>query len=236
MCLVQDSSVGLQGVLLPSFQSTASLLSSSQLLQCFFPFLCSLGTFMFFLCFQVTPLARVLPISSHFWTRCMSKSVFISPYPYLQHLQHELSQVQMQTCRLRHARTHTHAHTWATETYMFSVLNSFRKTQRTVSNFLPSKACVFKSNAMSFSTYLSTAVSKQVLFRIPHNVWGYDMSKIDLSKPAQSLLETYHEHILAFPPWQMSSLLYSICLDSWEHLPKAVTGYRKQQSPVLWNL
>lgn len=174
MCLVQDSSVGLQGVLLPSYQSTASLLSSPQLLQCFFPFLCSLGTFMFLLRFQVIPLARVLPILSHFWTRYMSKSVFISPYPYLQHLQHKCLKY-----RCKHAdsgmHTHIHTHTLGPQRHTCSVLlNSFRKTQRTVSNFLPSKACVFKSNAMSLSTYLSTAVSKQVLFRIPHNVWGYD--------------------------------------------------------------
>lgn len=78
------------------------------------------------------------------------------------------SQVQMQTCRLRHTHIRAHAHT-GPETYMFSVLNSFRKTQRTVSNFLPFKACIVKSNAMSLSTALSTTVYKSVFFRVPHN-------------------------------------------------------------------
>lgn len=162
--------------------------------------------------------------------------VFISPYPNLQHLHHEKfssTDANMQTQAHTHTCTRTH---WAAETYMFSVLNSFRKTQRTVSNFLPFKACIVKSNAMSLSTALSTAVYKSVFFRVPHNPLWYDMSNIHLSKWAQLLLETWHEHMLAFTRWQMSPLLYTICLDLWEYLPKAVTGYRKQQSPMLWDL
>lgn len=239
MCLVQDSSLGLQGVLLPGYQSTASLLSSSQLLQCFFPIRNMHNSDAVWALPCSCSASRPLLWPEFYQYRAISEQhvwVFISPYPKLQHLHHETfssTEASMQT----QARTHTYTHThWATETYMFSVLNSFRKTKRTVSNFLPFKARIAKPNAMSLSTALSTTVFKSVFFRVPHNPLWYDMSKIHLSKWAHSLLETWLEHMLAFTKWQMSPLLYTICLDLWEYLPEAVTGYSKQQSPMLWDL
>lgn len=114
MCLVQDSSLGLQGVLLPGYQSTASLPSSSPLLQWFFPS----GTCTILMQFgHFHVLALLLGHSSG------QSSTNIEPF--LNSMYESLSvptlnssistmkssQVQRQACRLRHAHIRTHTHT-----------------------------------------------------------------------------------------------------------------------------
>lgn len=114
MCLVQDSSLALQGVLLPSYQSTASLPSSSQLLQWFFPS----GTCTILMQFGYSHVPALLLGHSSGQSSTNIEPFLNSMYASLSvpTLTSSISTmksslVQMQTCRLRHTHIRAHAHT-----------------------------------------------------------------------------------------------------------------------------